>query len=420
MTNTKLKIAKIGGFLWLGLLIGSLLAGCGEEATPTPNSGLTPPVSNITNGSNVSAPSQAASGNAPRPQVGADGQITVVAPPATGDNIPGLFFWVKENNIWQGGAATQGGTPFSKRDLGGKQLTKAPALALSKSPALAPDATRVAYAYSPEPEGTPPNIIIGQDIYVIDLKSGSNTLLVKRDEPLTFLDNPYWSADGKYLYFDGRTPKRDAKGQIIGEILSVSRVELATGKRETLAQDGREPVPFADNSAVVYVSVNASGGTYETTLKIYDFASKKSRELLTGSMGFLGAYMPRPSPDGQTIVFSAPGGPGDVLQSPTTPKSGLGGFGPQLGLLALLPPLLTEKKLHGLPFDLWSIKPDGSGLRRLTTLFEDQPMPAWSADGKQILFLAGQGFYTIDPDGKNLVKKSDQGGHGGFSWRDKI
>lgn len=401
---------RFWGVFLIGLLLSGLLAACGEE---TGAGSPTAAGSNV-----VGIPPTSANTGAARPQVGADGQITVIAPPSTGENIPGVFFWVKENNIWQGGAATVGGAPFTKRDFGGKQLTKAPELALSKSPALSPDASRLAYAYSPEPEGTPPNIIIGQDIYVVDMKTAASSLLVKRDEPLTFLDNPYWSADGKYLYYDARTPKRDSKGQIIGEILTINRMELANGNREKLAEDAREAIPLPDNSAVVYVSVAASKGTYETTLKIYDFAGKASRDLFTGSMGFLGVYMPRPAPDGQLIVFSAPGGPDSVLQ-PTTPKSGLT-FSGGLGLTALLPGVLMDKKAHGLPFDLWVIKPDGSGLRRLTTLFEDQPMPAWSSDGKQILFLAGQGFYSIDADGKNLVKKADLGGHGGFSWRDKL
>jgi Tol biopolymer transport system component len=73
---------------------------------------------------------------------------------------------------------------------------------------------------------------------------------------------------------------------------------------------------------------------------------------------------------------------------------------------------------HGLPYDLWLVKPDGSGLKRLTTLFEDHTMPAWSNDGKKITFLTGLALYTIDADGKNLVKKSDRGGQqAGFVWR---
>jgi Tol biopolymer transport system component len=427
------------GIFAIFLMLGLLLAACGEETRTAPAQNTAPnsPVSNINLTPGANPPSNATLNPAqpptlagPRPQVGTDGQITVVAPPATGINVPGVFFWVNQNNIWQGGSDTKDGKALSPKDLGGKQLTRTSPLALAKSPALSPDGTRVAYAYSPEPEGTPPNIVIGQDIYVIDLKTNANTLLVKRDEPLTFLDNPAWSADGKFLFFDSRTPKRDARGQITGEDLFINRIELESGKREQLAKDGREPAPLPDGSAVTFVSVNASTGTYETALKLVDVKTKQVRNLFTPQMGFLGVYMPRPAPDGQTIVFSAPGGPDNAFTQPgqpgaplpinPTPKSGsIGGTLGMIGFIGLSGKTADVKK-HGLPYDLWIIKTDGTGLRRVTTLFEDQPMPAWSSDGSKIVFLAGQGFYTVNTDGTNLTKLSNIGGHGGFVWREKI
>jgi Tol biopolymer transport system component len=438
---TKFLTTLTAVFLSLALL----LAACGEEPRTTPQSSRTLPVNTTPNPGFGAPQNTPVSGGqpqpaatptqaGPRPQVGANGEITVVAPPANGINVSGIFFWVNQNNIWQGGKDTKDGRAITPQNLGGKQLTRTSPLAIAKSPALSPDGTRVAYAYSPEPEGTPPNIIIGQDIYVLDLKTTANTLLVKRDEPLTFLDNPAWSADGKYLYFDGRTPTRDNRGQITGETLYISRIELETGKREKLAPDAREPTPLLDGSTAVFVSVNASTGTYETTLKLVDINTKAVRHLLKPEMSFLGAYMPRPAPDGKTIVFAAPGGPGNTLSLPggvpgaplpmnPTPKSG-GVSTRSLGMIGLLkmPGTSTtlDVKKHGLPYDLWTIKVDSTDLRRVTTLFEDQPMAAWSSDGSTIVFLAGQGFYSIKADGTNLTKHSSMGGHAGFVWRDKI
>ncbi len=395
------------------ILIILLLAACGEDATPI--------AATQGNGQATGPVATARPGNGPL--VGTDGQITVVAPAATGDNIEGQIFWVKDNTIWQGGAGTAGVPPVSAKELGGKALIKVTPLALAKSPALSPDGTKLAYAYSPEPEGTGGNIVIGQDIYVFDLKSGATGMVIKRDEPQAFLDNPYWSADGKYLYFDARNPRRDQSKTIIGENITINRLELATSKREKLAEDAREPAVLPDGKQVVFVSVAASAGTYDTNLKILDIASGQVKALLTPEQGFVGTYMPRPSPDGKVIAFSAIGGPNDTFSplQPTPTKQG-SLIGSTLGLTALLPTLSkpADRAAHGLPYDLWLIKPNGSDLTRLTTLYEDHTMPAWSNDGKRIAFLTGLAFYLVDADGKNLIKKSDRGGQqAGFVWRNQ-
>jgi dipeptidyl aminopeptidase/acylaminoacyl peptidase len=417
--------------LWLGLaglLIGPGLAACGDggASTAIPAPGKASPGATPNPGQT--------GGTAPiAPVVGPDGQITVMAPPPTGENIPGQIFWVKENNIWQGGAGTPAVPPVTVKELGGKQLTKAPNLAIAQSPAISPDGTKMAYAFSPEPEGEQGNITIGQDIYLLDLKTGADKLLIKRDEAQGFLDQPTWSKDAKYLYFSSRVPQRDKDKNIVGENISISRLELATNTREKLLEDAREPAPLPDGKLLAFVSVQASTGTYETNLKILNRETKEVKTLLDPKLGFIGTYFPRPSPDGQLIAFAGAGGPDiNPYANPTaTPAPGSGSAGKTaldrpggfaLGLTVFQPfgqkPLaLQAPPAHGVPYDLWLIKPDGSGLKRLTTLFEDQPMAAWSRDGKQIAFLAGQGFYMINSDGSNLIKRSDRGAHAGFDWK---
>ncbi len=414
----KLNQKLFARFLLITVLIAGLLTACGDETGST--AAPAPPKTGFAgSGSNSSGTVAGGTG----PLYGANGQITVIAPPATGENIPGQIFFVKDNNIWQGGAGTAGVPPVTAKELGGKQLTKSLSLALAKSPAISPDGLKLAYAYSPEPEGTGTNIVIGQDIYTLDLKSSANTLIIKRDEPSAFLDNPYWSADGKYIYFDARVPKRDQAGTVIGEFISINRFEIATAKREKLQEDAREPVPTPDGKQVVFVGVNASTGTYEANLKLYDLSTRQTKNLTDPdpNKGFVFVYMPRLSPDGQQIAFSAIGGPdfnfNPPASTPTPQSSRINSplnFGAlmQISLKQLAPPA------HGLPYDLWLIKPDGTGLKRLTQLYEDHTMPAWSSDSKKIAFLTGLALYTIDADGKNLSKKSDRGApQAGFAWK---
>ncbi len=114
-----------------------------------------------------------------------------------------------------------------------------------------------------------------------------------------------------------------------------------------------------------------------------------ARELIGGE-AFQGFYAPRFSPDAKQVVVAAIGGPETDQQGIPIAASA-----PALidRLLGLLEPPTAEA--HGLPWDLWVINADGSGLRRLTNFREDLPMASFSPDGKQIAVLGAGGIYLI-------------------------
>jgi Tol biopolymer transport system component len=136
-----------------------------------------------------------------------------------------------------------------------------------------------------------------------------------------------------------------------------------------------------------------------------------ARALIDGA-AFQAFYAPRFSPDGTRIVVAAIGGPEtDGQGNPVTPPSGAS---PLDGLLGLLAPATAEA--HGLPWDLWTVHVDGSGLRRLTQFYEDLPMATYSPDGKQIAVMGAGGIYLLDADGANLRRIDAVGDHGGLDW----
>jgi WD40-like Beta Propeller Repeat len=348
------------------------------------------------------------------PTIGVDGQITVAAPTANPKAFKGSMYWVKSNNLWQGGAAV------NVKTLGGTAVTNTSPLATTSYPALSPDGAILAHSFSPEPDTTNPGkIIIGQDIMGMDVKTKQKRLLVKRPEPEAFVDHPSWSNDGKYLYYSYRSPLRNNQGYIVGQKLGIARLEIVSGKIEDLIGDAREPHPTPDGKSVVYVGVAASNQSFEYSFKLLDLETKTVRNLLSRDQKFELFYFPRVSPDGQSVVVAAIGGPdtdlsrvspGNPLVTPTPSNSFVDGSVKSYGL--------NKAALHGLPYDLWLVKLDGTGLRRLTALFEDQPMAAWTKDSKQIVFLAGLGLYQINLDGSGLTKISDEGSHGGFDYRE--
>ncbi len=402
---------KLAGIISL-LIILTLMAACGEESTATvvnsaktsaPISTPRPQVSPANNGS-----------GAPTPRIGADGQITVVAPRADLGNFKGTFYYTRKFNIWQGGTSPATGAPLSTTALGGAQLTNIPQLATASNPSLSPSGEILAYSFSPPPDtSVPGKVTVGQDIMGYDFKTKISRMLVAREEPNMFMDEAAWSADGKFIYAALRAPLRDKSGAVIGQRYGIQRVELATGKRETLAEDARSPSPSPDGKFLVFVGVAASTQTFDYSLNVMDLATKEVKAITRPDQNFFSYYFPRVSPNSQLIVFSAPGGPDESVTSAPNPtptsSTGLKKDGSVKALSATA---------HGLPYDLWLVKPDGTGLRRLTTLFEDQPMGLWSKDGQRVLFLAGLGLYSVEVSTGTLSKKSDEGSHEGFDFRE--
>ena len=83
-------------------------------------------------------------------------------------------------------------------------------------------------------------------------------------------------------------------------------------------------------------------------------------------------------------------------------------------LLGLFEPPTAEA--HGLPWDLWIVNSDGSGLRRLTSFYEDLPMAAFAPDGKQVAVMGLGGIYMMEADGSRLRRIDPTGDHGGLDW----
>ena len=71
--------------------------------------------------------------------------------------------------------------------------------------------------------------------------------------------------------------------------------------------------------------------------------------------------------------------------------------------------------------EIYVINVDGTGLLRLTDHAGVDADPAWSPDGKQIVFVSDRGgsgadLYTMDADGSNVVRRTEQGSTTAPSW----
>lgn len=401
------------------LLLALLLCACSEgQTTPAVGTPPTPATSAI---ASTPAGTSSVSATNPTPQIGSGGQITPNAPSASGEKLPGFYFYIQEFDIWQAGEAVGDGTAQTAIALGGKRITTNPQLSLAQDPTLSPDGTKLIYSYSPPPQMVNNKPVVGADINQYDLQTNKTTTLIARANPYDFLVQPQWSRDGRYIYYGEHGPVYDNQNRVTGEAYRLQRFDTTTGKSEKILDDGIDPAISPDGKTLAFVTLDPQ--TYEYGLALCDIATRKVTRISRQDQNFASFNSPRWSPDGTRLVFSAVGGPGinlsNLVPQPATPPANVAPryiFDPAAVVVRRIP------TLHGTPYDLWiwpmSPAPTADP-RRLTTVYEDQPVPAWSQDGKTVGFIAGNGLYSIAPDGSNLKRYAERGAHNGFAWRDK-
>jgi len=173
-----------------------------------------------------------------------------------------------------------------------------------------------------------------------------------------------------------------------------ARLAKLQGKEPTFSPDGRE-IAFTGTVATDYV----------WHVLVADRNGKNVRVLTD-----LSATDPAWSPDGRTIAFTRDPGGGTRHWIGLVSVTG----GPirdvtSAGLRPSWSPsgdeLVFQRSVAG-GEALFTVRPDGHGLRRLTKLPGEQGSPAWSPDGKEIAFEwftpAGTGLYLIRPNGTHL------------------
>jgi Tol biopolymer transport system component len=132
--------------------------------------------------------------------------------------------------------------------------------------------------------------------------------------------------------------------------------------------------------------------------------------IVDGSM-FDFIFAPRFSPDGKGLAFAAVGEPARSFAPGFISTLGV----PGRGLAGLFTP--SPVLAHGLPpADVWLINVDGTHLTRLTRLYEDNPTPAWSADGRYIAFGGARGVYLLEVESRKTVRISGQPVDGRLDW----
>jgi len=322
---------------------------------------------------------------------GAPGLLPVQAAPSLG----GRWLVIEGNTL----RVLEAGKP----EPGGTILHTFPQGSFAASLAASPDGRMLAYTLFSPPrdlrEASP-----GNELYVAEADGQSPRRLLASGSPQSSVADPVWAADGSALYFTYQENRFEGN-RYLETISEIQRVRLDGSGRESVVAGAFSPAVSPDGESLVYLSTprDASVAGAAAQLWVRPIAGGAARQML--QPGFAALLAPRFRPDGQGVAFAAVGGLAlrwqDLPWFVRLPRW----FGPRVAEAA-----------HGVPWDLWSVNVDGSGLRRLTEVGEDSPVPAWSPDGRWIAFTGEFGLYLVDAEGGEVRRVSDRLVAPGLAW----
>ncbi len=205
---------------------------------------------------------------------------------------------------------------------------------------------RLAYARAGVQPGQPQLFVANAD------GSGEHPLLAVPDTDY----NPVWSPDGQSIVF---TSDRYGSADLFRVHPDGSGLVRLTSEASYDDQASLSP----DGSQLVFVSTRGKG---TANLWILDLTTKAGRELTSGEGG---DYRPAWSPDGKWIAFSS-------------------GHG-------VTPPFSKGRWERLQMAEIYLVHPDGSGLKKLTTLGKFCGSPKWTADSRGIVAYCMDGQDTM-------------------------
>jgi len=237
----------------------------------------------------------------------------------------------------------------------------------------------------------------GDDVYLVPAVGGKPSLARAHAVAGQQVFGLAWRPDGAQLLF-GQIDVELRGGVPTGiEGAAIVELDLATGAEQSIVDGAYDPSLSADGTRLAYVEL----GALPTETAIGAANADGSDPVVLAEPGrFEVTRFPRISPDGNTVVFTAAA---PLVRSLEPTGGRLAGW-----LGALLGPLAPARaEAHGIPMDLWLVDSRTAALTQLTAIGEDDPYPAWTADGGTIVFLGTNGLYEVSVATGALVRTGD-------------
>jgi len=243
------------------------------------------------------------------------------------------------------------------------------------------------------------NSTFGGDLLALDLRSGAVAPLVMRTTATESIGAPAWQADGARILFqrqDLSQPPLSLRGR--ANVSYPTQVEAARADgsgRAVLVLDALEPAPSPDGTRFAFLRSSPHGTALLVRSLVSDDPALTEFEAVPAAR-FPDLAYPRYSPSGDQIAFMA------------TAPIVVGFAPPVLGL--------GVAYAHGLPWNLWLVRPDGSDLRQVAQLSGDDASVAWSPDGGQLFVYGGSGSYIVDVATGDIAGYAYITGYGATAW----
>jgi Tol biopolymer transport system component len=192
-----------------------------------------------------------------------------------------------------------------------------------------------------------------------------------------------WSPDGKYIYYVHYNNNDQPAGQPY-PAYTIFRMVYPNGGHEKIADHAFWPRLSSDSTRLVYVSLDPATGSNELVITNAD--GSNAQIISDASIPQI-IDAPIFSPDGESILFSAPG----PIQS-YQPK-----WFDKLMRIRIA-------KAHNVPSDWWRVPVGGGASTRLTQLQTINLFASISPDKKHMASLSGDDLFVMDLDGSNLTR----------------
>jgi WD40 repeat protein len=241
---------------------------------------------------------------------------------------------------------------------------------------------------------------LGGDLTILDLESGASRPLLARQSDTESLDLPAIWPDGSGILYQ-RSNLRAAvamPGQAQPQYHSrVEQIRPDGTQPLPLLDDARYPGPAPDGVHFAFVRSTSRG----TGIFTHSQVDGSDAELVPPGQ-FLALAYPRFSPDGQHVAFAA-----ISLLAPIgrTNRPQFTDFLTQNSAMA-----------HGFPWEAWLVNADGSDLRQIADVQDDDPSVAWSPDGSQVLVYGGWGSFVVDAASGGADSLPFLAGYGSVAW----